>query len=169
MRGADGERRTARALRDLEGEGWHAFHDRDARYGNLDHVIVGTAGVFLLDSKNLAGTIAVDDDGLMVRWDGDRTAHTYRRLEPALRGAAAQLKDAIEQTAGVTLWVQALVVVWGDFRQGSWAGDRVTYLSGGELVEWLRRQPPKLSPREVSLISLALEARLVAPPAPDAT
>ena len=59
--GADGERRVAQALTALPPE-WLVLHDRLLMPGrseaNLDHVVVGPAGVFLIDSKNWAGTIS---------------------------------------------------------------------------------------------------------------
>ncbi|WP_185845338.1 nuclease-related domain-containing protein [Nonomuraea sp. WAC 01424] len=53
-RGALGERRTARRLRVLEDLGYLVLHDRalprPAR-ANVDHLVVGPAGVFVIDSK----------------------------------------------------------------------------------------------------------------------
>src|SRR5207248_4840835 len=51
--GANGERKTARALRPLERKGWTVCHDIQRRYGNYDHVAVGPSGVYLLETKNL--------------------------------------------------------------------------------------------------------------------
>jgi Nuclease-related domain len=50
--GRDGERATAKELRTLRSEGWSVRHDLEDKYGNLDHVVVGPGGVFLLDTKN---------------------------------------------------------------------------------------------------------------------
>jgi hypothetical protein len=58
-RGAEGERRTARALRDLERDGWYVRHDVLAERGNRDHIVVGPGGVYLLDTKVLAGVVRV--------------------------------------------------------------------------------------------------------------
>ncbi|HUB36190.1 MAG TPA: nuclease-related domain-containing protein, partial [Solirubrobacteraceae bacterium] len=55
--GAEGERRTERALRPLVRSGWSIVHDVEARYGNYDHIAVGPAGVFLLETKNLRGIV----------------------------------------------------------------------------------------------------------------
>ena len=40
-RGSDGERSTERALQLLNSTEWSSYHDLDARYGNIDHVVVG--------------------------------------------------------------------------------------------------------------------------------
>ena len=57
--GAEGERKTAKALRSLERRGWTVVHDIQQRYGNYDHIAVGPNGVYLLDSKNLQGIVEI--------------------------------------------------------------------------------------------------------------
>ncbi|WP_344948251.1 nuclease-related domain-containing protein [Sphaerisporangium flaviroseum] len=53
-KGAAGERRTARALRRLERAGHLVLHDRALPRGkaNVDHLVIGPAGVFVVDTKN---------------------------------------------------------------------------------------------------------------------
>ena len=66
--GAWGEESTAKALRVLEDDGWVVMHDLDAAgRGNVDHIAVGPGGVYLLDSKNLFGSVTVDRRGVTVR------------------------------------------------------------------------------------------------------
>ena len=164
-RGADGERRTEKALRSLTAVTWNAFHDRQGKRGNLDHVVVGPGGVFLLDSKNLSGTVTVGDRGLTTEFaDADRDAFTYTRLGNAMRGAAVRLKEDLEDQTKLTLWVQAVVVVWGEFSQEPVEQHNVVYLHGDKLASWLAERPNRLSPRNQSLIELAVQAELVAPP-----
>ncbi|MBG0819122.1 nuclease-related domain-containing protein [Planomonospora sp. ID82291] len=52
-RGALGERRTARRLQLLASLGYAVLHDRALPRGraNVDHLVIGPAGVFLIDSK----------------------------------------------------------------------------------------------------------------------
>jgi Nuclease-related domain len=45
--GAEGERKTEKALRRLETSGWTVVHDIDAGRGNYDHIAVSGAGVFV--------------------------------------------------------------------------------------------------------------------------
>jgi hypothetical protein len=65
--GADGERRVADELGKLP-EAWTVLHDRLLRPGqseaNLDHVVVGPAGLFLIDAKNWGGSVSAWDGGL---------------------------------------------------------------------------------------------------------
>ena len=62
-RGAEGEKRTAKELEKL-GSDWKVRHDLNGRYGNVDHMVIGPAGVLLLDTKAwLYGTTTVTADG----------------------------------------------------------------------------------------------------------
>jgi hypothetical protein len=65
-RGAAGERRTARLLDRLVRDGFVVFHDlavpdSDA---NVDHLVIGPSGVFVIDSKLWTGSVHQGSDGL---------------------------------------------------------------------------------------------------------
>jgi len=40
--------------------------------------------------------------------------------------------------------VQSVVAIWGDFPERLHKGDRVIYVAGEQLVEWLLQQPATL-------------------------
>src|SRR5262249_4697726 len=61
--GALGEELTEDALRTLD-DSWTCEHDIAGERGNVDHVVVGRAGVFLLDTKRLSGPALASADGL---------------------------------------------------------------------------------------------------------
>ena len=56
-RGAAGERRTARLLDPLERHGWAVLHDLavPGSRANIDHLVIGPGGVFVIDSKQYRG------------------------------------------------------------------------------------------------------------------
>jgi hypothetical protein len=66
-RGAAGERRTARLLGPLERQGWAVLHDLavPGSAANIDHLVIGPGGVFVIGSKQYRGrlgTPTVDRD-----------------------------------------------------------------------------------------------------------
>ena len=69
-RGAAGERHTARLLRPLERHGWVILHDLavPGSRANLDHLVIGPGGVFVIDSKQYRGRLRVDPSGRL--WHG---------------------------------------------------------------------------------------------------
>ena len=60
QRGAQGERRTARLLRRLPRHGFVVFHDLavPGSQANVDHLVIGPTGVFVIDSKQWTGSVA---------------------------------------------------------------------------------------------------------------
>jgi Nuclease-related domain len=82
QRGAAGERHTARLLDRLGRDGYVSFHDLALpdSPANLDHVVVGPSGVFVIDSKQWTGEVQQSADGLI--WHNhyrlDRTLATVR-------------------------------------------------------------------------------------------
>jgi hypothetical protein len=66
-RGAQGERRTAKRLRPLTQRGWVVLHDRaiPGFPGNVDHLVIGPTGVFVVDSKLWSGRAVTVADGVL--------------------------------------------------------------------------------------------------------
>jgi hypothetical protein len=60
QRGAAGERHTARLLRRLHRDGYVVFHDLAVpgnTSANVDHLVIGPTGVFVIDSKQWTGSV----------------------------------------------------------------------------------------------------------------
>jgi hypothetical protein len=66
-RGAHGERQTARLLDRLGRDGYQVFHDlaMPGSSANIDHLVVGPSGVFVIDSKQWTGQVQQSADGLI--------------------------------------------------------------------------------------------------------
>jgi Nuclease-related domain len=83
QRGAQGERHTAHLLRRLTRDGYVVFHDLAVpgkTSANVDHLVIGPTGVFVIDSKQWTGSVHQGADGLA--WHNhyrlDRTLDTVR-------------------------------------------------------------------------------------------
>jgi hypothetical protein len=82
QRGAHGERHTARLLDRLTCDGYVVFHDLAVpdSPANVDHLVIGPTGVFVIDSKQWTGSVQQGADGLV--WHNhyplDRTLETVR-------------------------------------------------------------------------------------------
>jgi Nuclease-related domain len=82
-RGAAGERHTARLLDRLTRDGYVVFHDLAMpgnTSANVDHLVIGPTGLFVIDSKQWTGSVHQSADGLA--WHNhyplDRTLETVR-------------------------------------------------------------------------------------------
>ncbi len=155
-RGAEGERKTERAVRPLERKGWTIEHDiqRDGR-ANLDHVLRGPLGVVLLETKNLTGTITFEEGVLVARqFDDPDEVYRYWSLAPRLRGQAMELSKRLREETGRRTFVTAVVVIWGHFQGGRLEHEKVVYIPGDELRNWLvstqGRPPPFVEETDAS-------------------
>jgi hypothetical protein len=155
--GAEGEKRTAKALRRLTKSGWTLVHDIDQRWGNIDHVLIGPPGVFLLESKNLNGELRVQDAALVVNWREDPDGgYRNSRLAGRVRGASAELFRALQSPGSRRAWVQPVVVLWGRFEQRTVESGSVVWVHGDDLAEVLKQRPARLSPPEIAALSASL-------------
>jgi hypothetical protein len=88
--GAAGERRTARLLDPLERQGWAVLHDLavPGSRTNLDHLVIGPGGVFVIDSKQYRGRLQLDPSGQL--W------HGRYPLAPTLRAVSFEADQAAQ-------------------------------------------------------------------------
>ena len=162
-RGSGGERRTARALRPLAPSEWAVRHDLSGSRGNRDHVIVGRAGIFLLDSKAFGGVVRIENGVVAVRWHEDgEDGYDLPNLGRRMRGAAASLAAELASASGVRAWVQPVVVVWADFAQGLVESDGVVYVHGDRVAEWLLGSPERIAAATATKLKSALADAVVA-------
>jgi hypothetical protein len=152
-RGARGERRTARLLAPLERHGWAVLHDLAIRgtAANLDHLVIGPAGVLVIDSKSYRGQLRVDRYGMV--W------HGRHLLVSALRKVLWQADQADEALGIADLQVAAIVAVHGtSVPWGRLQADGVTIVPARRVPDLLQALPPTLGPERVAW--LADRARL---------
>jgi Nuclease-related domain len=144
QRGAWGEEFTADELAKLPKAEWEPVHDLPDRGGNIDHVVLGPSGIFLLDSKKYSGIIQVVGDDLVMTNEMDASrCYTDRRLLVRMRSQAARLNGELKKRTGRSPWVEPVVVVWGTFPSRIHQGNGVTVVHGLELVGWLNARPHK--------------------------
>jgi hypothetical protein len=151
-RGAVGERRTARLLGPLERQGWVVLHDLavPGSRANLDHLMIGPGGVFVVDSKHYRGRLQLDPTGRL--WHGRYPlASTVQAVSFEADRAARVLADP--QVVVPIVAVHGAQVPWGKVvTQG------VPVVSARRLPSMLRTLPAVLGPERVA--ALAHQARI---------
>jgi Nuclease-related domain len=110
QRGAHGERHTARLLDRLTRDGYVIFHDLavPGSPANVDHLVIGTSGVFIIDSKQWTGSVHQSADGLV--W------HNYCRLDRTLetvRWEAQQVSGLLGTRTAALLCVHSAHIQGG--------------------------------------------------------
>jgi hypothetical protein len=140
-RGAEGERKVGAVLEGL-GPGWHVLHDVSLGRGNIDHVLVGPAGVFTIETKSHRGNFRID------------------HLDPHMISQAYAEKKILEKVSG--LRVTPLLVFSRAFLVESPVAHvrGVTVLPARMLAGHLRRQRPVLGEAEAAEIGETLRLAL---------
>jgi hypothetical protein len=129
-RGATGEEQVGGVLDGLAGEGWHVIHDASLGRGNVDHILIGPAGVFTVETKSHPGPIKV------------------ARVHGATLSQAQAQRKAIARVTGIP--VEPLIVfsrAWVDKPLARRKGVRVT--PARMLAGYLQRRPATLTQEQV--------------------
>ena len=112
--GAKGEEKVAKHLKSL-GRGFHVFHDvaLSRTKGDIDHVVVGASGVFVIETKNNNGTISCNGDSWS-QWKTGKKGGGYKgKLGSPSRQAkrnASRLANLIGRRLHNRPYVNAIVV-----------------------------------------------------------
>ncbi len=140
-RGATGEEQVGSLLEQLAGCGWRVIHDVTLGHGNVDHILIGPAGLFTVETKSHPGPVRVGRlHGRMIS-----QAHAQRR--------------ALEQVTGMR--VEPLIVfsrAWVDRPLTRRKGVRV--VPARMLIGYLSRQRATLSAEEVEEADRMLDRAL---------
>jgi hypothetical protein len=94
--GARGEEWTARMLDPLAERGFVIFHDRriPGSKANIDHIAVGPSGVFVIETKNIAGRMRIDGPDMRIAGRRVRAVEEVRREASAVANALGARLEA---------------------------------------------------------------------------
>jgi hypothetical protein len=152
-RGAAGERRTAQLLGPLERHGWVVLHDLAVPHSraNIDHLVIGPGGVFVIDSKQYRRRLQLDPSG--------RLWHGRYPLAPAVGVASWEADQAAVVLPDPGMAVVPIVAVHGaQVPWGKVVVDGVPVVSARRLPSMLRHLPAVLGPERVAAV--ASQARI---------
>jgi hypothetical protein len=147
-RGAAGERRTARLLDPLERRGWAVLHDLaiPGSRANIDHLVIGPGGVFVVDSKQYRGRLQLDSSG--------RLWHGRYPLAPVLRAVDFEADQAAVVLPDPSLAVVPIVAVHGaQVPWGKVVMNGVPVVAARRLPSMLRSLPAVLGPERVTVLA----------------
>jgi hypothetical protein len=151
--GAAGERRTAQLLHPLERYGWAVLHDLAVprSQANIDHLVVGPGGVFVVESKQYRGRLQLDPSG--------RLWHGRYPLARALRAVSFEADQAAVVLPDPGVVVLPIVAVHGaQVPWGKVVVHGVPVVPAKRLPSRLRQLPTVLGPEQVAAV--ASQARI---------
>jgi Nuclease-related domain len=151
-RGAAGERATAALLAELPRRGWVVLHDRalPGSRANLDHLVIGPSGVWVVDTKTYRAALSVRRGRV---WAGDHAVPTE-----VAAWEAQQVADLLD------VEVTAIVAVHGaGLRRRGKRCDEVLVVPADRLRRRLRRPGRRRLLTHAQVVDLGRRAAEVLP------
>jgi hypothetical protein len=155
--GRDGEKAVGQFLETLRERGYRVFHDVVGGNFNLDHVLIGPAGIFTVETKTHSkpnGDVRVTFDGETIRIDGfepDRDPVVQAKAQ------ASWLRELLSESTGRRFEVKSVIVYPGWFvNEGDAKRNAVWVLEPKRLPTFLEREPRRLSQEDIHLASFHL-------------
>ena len=142
--GAEGEEKVARELEKLEK---HTVFNDISLYeslgekSNIDHLVIGRNGAFLIETKNHRGTISCNGDEWVQEKVGTLGTRYLGGLKNPSRQAkrnAASLREFLEKnTDDLRIWVNAVIVFTNEEAQLNISNPTVTVLRAEGLNDFI--------------------------------
>lgn len=155
----DGERAVAECLDLLKKEGHNVFHDVVGADFNIDHVVVGPKGVFTVGTKTLNKRVS---HNTKLYFDGEsvRVGDAELPDNPVVqaRAQAEWFRKTLFDSTSKIFAVKPVVVFPGWFvERTAKTGSDAWVLEPKALQAFLRNEPDRMAPEDVSLVSFHLK------------
>ena len=154
--GERGERSVGEILDLIRAKGFVAVHDLPGDGFNVDHVVVGPTGVYVIETKTRSGSGTIEYHASDELVFGGKISDN-RPLSQARSNAYAvhaHLKEHLREY----FWVKPVVVFVGNWRVRREAGDYdVDVVTADQLENYFDRQQPELTSKDIARIRSHLE------------
>lgn len=153
IKGAEGEELVGKYLEELNDK-WRVLHSVTIfeSGADIDHVVIGPPGVFVLNTKNHSGgKVSIYDQAIYVS----------REKQPYIKASESEAKTAhraLSDACDFQVFVTPVIVLIADIVDIKRVPNTVRVVESGDIVSWLRNHPRILTDEEVE--SIYAKARL---------
>ncbi len=162
--GRDGEEIVGESLEELRGKGYKVFHAiicerADGKRFDIDHVIVGSGGVFTIEvktiSKAIKGNPEILYDGVDIKIDG---SIPDRDPISQAKGQMYWLENFITKNAKIKVKVKPVVLYPGWYVKENFVNTDVRVLNPIRFLAYLENERPSLNADQINLIASHIES-----------
>jgi hypothetical protein len=157
--GRDGEKAVGQFLERFRADGAQVYHDITSDTFNIDHVIVSSHGIFLIEtktySKPIKGKAVIDYDGDQIQFNN---GFKDQKILLQAKAGAKWIRDLIRESTGKDFLVQPVVVFPGwyvESKQPPFTYD-VWVLNPRALPAFIKNGRHALSDEDIHLVSYHL-------------
>ena len=167
--GIEGERSVGQSLERLRASGCEILHDLIGQDFNVDHVVIGPAGVFTIETKTWSKPARGE---ARIRFDGERLLVGDRQPDRdpigQARAQASWVRDLLAQSTGRKFDVRPVIIFPGWFVEQTAGSKREVWVLNPKVLQsFLDHETRKLSDEDVRLASFHLSRFVRATPSPD--
>lgn len=154
MLAEDGEKQVGQTLEELRRFGYEVFHDIVEDEGNIDHVLIGPAGVFSVETKTRAkpaqGKTIVAYDGETISVNGGMPDR-----DPLVqaKACARSVRKRIKDSTGLDIRVQGVVVFPGWYVEITAKDPEVWVMNESYLTKVIQGKGRTLNDKNVGMIA----------------
>lgn len=141
-RGAQGEEHVGEIIDRLRDDGWFTIHAFFTGRGNIDHILIGPAGIFTIETKSHPGRIVADRiDSRMLKQAYAEAKVVERitgmKVEPFLVFSRAYLTPAVSRREGVVVLPARMLARHLHRRTANLSAGEVSTLHSRLVAAWL--------------------------------
>lgn len=153
-RGAIAEEKIASTVAELP-DGFTAFHDLTFQGFNIDHVVIGTTGIYLIETKSHGGRVTAEGDMLLLNGnppDKDFIKQTWSQTY--------QLRNFLKEQTGKEYQVKPVLCFSKAFVQLRQPVKGVAVINAKFLNDLLTRQKPQLTGEVIKAVATVLKLKI---------
>lgn len=158
--GYDCELAVGQELNNRMRDGFNVFHDFPADGFNIDHVLIGSTGVFAVETKGRAKNRVSENGNWRLKFDGEKLIFpSWIETKPITQAVsqAQWLEEWINKTTGAPCKVQPVLAIPGWFIDRTSPSELKVY--NGKNSSFLVKGKPILSPQQIQVISHQVEQK----------
>jgi Ca2+/Na+ antiporter len=153
-KGATGEVLVGYILKSLPDD-YRVIHDLTTPFGNIDHVVVGPSGAYVIDTKNWKGVVTADGKGELLLngkpTDKPAARNLYRTI--------MSIKEKIKVLSALDPYVRGVLVFTSARVEANWGETGSVYCVRDEkLHDYIVEKKKRLNKKEIDAISQAFLA-----------
>ena len=153
-KGLTGETIVGYKLESLSDD-YYVINDLKTSYGNIDHIVIGSSGIYIIETKNFRGLITSSEKGELLL-NGQLTDKPFIRNFTA---TVMSIKKQIDVLSRKENYIQGLMVFPSAFLSAKWGTTSYIHcLTDDKLYDYFEKRVKRFSKEEVQLFYNAFVA-----------
>jgi hypothetical protein len=161
--GLDGELATAEELTQLMFHGYYVFHDLPADHFNIDHVVIGPAGVFAVETKARSKLVGKGKELAMVIFENSQLKFPNFQESESIQQAKDQtrwLSDFLRKSVGKAIPVKPVLALPGWLVERHEREASIIVINPKEAVKYITSNAKVLDDQTIQQIKYQVEQRV---------